>query len=121
VPEETPQSGLSDNVAGVLAYITFIPAIIFLLLEPYNKIVSVRFHAWQSILLTIAAVVIDVAFGIVLGIAMLFAGFFVYGLLWKLIDLCWLAIWLVCVVNAMNGKCFKLPILGGLAEKLANR
>ena len=28
-------SGLSDNAAGGLSYITIIPAIVFLILEPY--------------------------------------------------------------------------------------
>src|SRR5258706_16300427 len=42
-------SGLTDNVAGMLAYFTIIPAIIFLVLEPYNRSRFVRFHAWQSI------------------------------------------------------------------------
>jgi uncharacterized membrane protein len=31
----------------------------------------------------------------------------------------WLALWLVCVIQAMNGKRFRLPLLGGIAEKLA--
>jgi len=35
-PSTVSQSGLSDNAAGGLAYITVIPAIIFLILEPYN-------------------------------------------------------------------------------------
>ena len=39
--------GMADNVAGMLAYITIIPAIIFLVMEPYNKNRFVRFHAWQ--------------------------------------------------------------------------
>jgi hypothetical protein len=29
--------GLTDNVAGALAYVTIIPAIVFLVLEPYNR------------------------------------------------------------------------------------
>ena len=55
VPPQAAQSGLSDNAAGALAYITIIPAIIFLLVEPYNKNSFVRFHAWQCIFLGIAA------------------------------------------------------------------
>jgi uncharacterized membrane protein len=119
MPEETPQTGLSDNAAGALAYFTPIPAIIFLLVAPYNQKSSIRFHAWQSILLFLAAVVIDIALGIVLGVTLLFLGFFVYGLIWRLIELCWLAIWLVPVINAFNGKLFKLPVIGDLSEKLA--
>ena len=30
-------SGLTDNAAGAIAYLTIVPAIIFLLIEPYNK------------------------------------------------------------------------------------
>ena len=53
------QSGLSNNAAGALAYVTIIPAIIFLIIEPYNRNSFVRFHAWQSIFLGIAAFAID--------------------------------------------------------------
>ncbi len=50
-PPQPAQSGLSDNAAGALAYVTIIPAIIFLIVEPYNKNSYIRFHAWQSHLL----------------------------------------------------------------------
>jgi hypothetical protein len=60
VSEETPQSGLSDNAAGGLAYITIIPAIVFLIVAPFNKNSYVRFHSWQSIFLAIAWVAADV-------------------------------------------------------------
>jgi len=52
-------SGLTDNAACGLAYVTFIPAIIFLIVEPYNRSPNVRFHSWQSIFLAIAWVVVD--------------------------------------------------------------
>jgi len=50
---EPNQSGLSDNAAGALAYVTIIPAIIFLIVEPFNKNSYVRFHSWQSIFLVL--------------------------------------------------------------------
>jgi uncharacterized membrane protein len=115
-PSVPPQSGLSDNAAGALAYFTFIPAVIFLIVEPYNKKSFVRFHAWQSILLTIAAIVINAILGIILGLA-IFLPILLHGFLWSLIQLAWLAIWLICVINAFNGKRIKLPIIGDLAEK----
>src|SRR4051794_31458654 len=43
-------SGLNDNVAGLLAYLA-LPAIIFLVLEPFNKNKFVRFHAFQGLFL----------------------------------------------------------------------
>jgi hypothetical protein len=50
--------GLSENAAAAIAYLTIIPAIIFLVLEPYNKMPLVRFHSWQSIGLGVAAFLI---------------------------------------------------------------
>ena len=58
--EETVQSGLSDNAASGLAYFTLIPAIIFLVVAPYNQKANIRFHCWQSIFLGIACIVVDV-------------------------------------------------------------
>jgi len=58
--ESTP-TGLSDNSAGALAYVTFIPAIVFLAMPPYNQSPYVRFHAWQSIFLFVAWIVLWIA------------------------------------------------------------
>jgi zinc ribbon protein len=49
-----PVGGISDNIAGMLAYVTIVPAIIFLVMEPYNRSHFVRFHSFQSIFLHIA-------------------------------------------------------------------
>lgn len=46
-PAQAATGGLTDNVAGMLAYVTIIPAIIFLIMEPYNRSRFVRFHAFQ--------------------------------------------------------------------------
>jgi len=40
---------MTDNVAGALAYVTFIPAIVFLVLEPYSKNRFIRFHSFQCL------------------------------------------------------------------------
>ena len=45
MPEETAQTGLSDNAASGLAYLTIIPAIIFLVVAPYNQNSTIRFHS----------------------------------------------------------------------------
>ena len=50
--------GMTDNVVGMLCYITIIPAIIFLVMEPYNKSRFVRFHAFQMIFFSVAMIVI---------------------------------------------------------------
>src|SRR5215471_16144236 len=57
--------GLTDNVAGMLAYITIIPPIIFLVVEPYNKSRFIRFHSFQSIFFAVAWTVIWIALSFV--------------------------------------------------------
>jgi uncharacterized membrane protein len=112
-------SGLTDNAAAALAYVTFIPAIIFLMVPPYNQSSNVRFHAWQSILLTVAVVIVDIVLGIFLGIAAFFLPWFLNRMIWGLLELGWFALWLACVFNAYNGKRFNLPIIGVIAAKQA--
>jgi uncharacterized membrane protein len=115
---DTTQSGLSDNAIGAIAYITFVPAIVFLVLPPYNTSSFVRFHCWQSIFLNIAAFVVSVGLSILMMMTVFIVPF-AFLILSRLIWLCWVLLWVLCVVNAVNGKRFKLPILGQLAEKQA--
>jgi uncharacterized membrane protein len=108
-PPPPAQSGLSDNAAGALAYVTVIPAIIFLVAEPYNKNPYIKFHAWQNIFLSICCF----AIGIIAVIPIL-------GWLIALVGMPVLLIcWIICLINALQGKRFKLPIIGNLAEKQA--
>ncbi len=116
-PSTVSQSGLSDSAAGGLAYITVIPAIIFLIVEPYNRSSFVRFHAWQCIFLTIGCVVIDVALTFLIRLP--FLGFLTL-LIWPLVGLAFFIVWILAIIKAFNGQRFKLPIVGDLAEKQAN-
>jgi uncharacterized membrane protein len=115
---ETNQTGLTDNAAGALAYITIVPAIVFLVLPPYNASPYVRFHAWQSIFLNLAAIVIGIAFSFLTVFGWMF-GFYFFYLLTRLIWLAWFVIWLIVLLKALNGQRYKLPIIGDLAEKQA--
>lgn len=119
-PHITSKSGLSENVTGAIAYITFIPALLFLLIEPYNKNAFVRFHAFQSLLLCLAAVVIDVALSVVLALVPVFVPFLHFAL-WQIVQLFWLAVWIVCIVGAYNGRRTKLPVIGLIAEQQSVR
>jgi len=116
-PSTVSQSGLSDNAAGGLAYITIIPAIIFLIVEPFNRNSFVRFHAWQCIFLTIGCIVIDVALTFLTHLP--FLGFMTL-LIWPLVGLAFFIVWILALIKAFNGQRFKLPIIGDLAEKQAN-
>ena len=118
VTYSTPSStgGLSDNVAGALAYVTIIPAIIFLVLEPFNRSRFVRFHSFQSLFFSLAWFVLSIGLNIVAHIP-------IFGwltlLLWPLVGLAGLIIWLVLVLKAFQGQMFKLPVIGDMAEKQA--
>jgi uncharacterized membrane protein len=115
---ETNPSGLSDHAVGALAYITIVPAIVFLVLPPYNASSYVRFHAWQSIFLNLAAIVFWAALSFLTIFGLMFGTYFML-LLTRLIWLGWFALWLVCVLKALNGQRFKVPVIGDLAQKQA--
>jgi uncharacterized membrane protein len=113
-------TGLPDNAAGAIAYLTVIPAIIFLIVEPYNKNSFVRFNSWQCIFLCCAAIAVNIALGMLLAIVTFMFPFAIFaGFLWPLVGLFWVAVVIVCALNAYQGKRFKLPIIGALAEKQA--
>jgi uncharacterized membrane protein len=95
---------------------TFIPAVIFLVMAPYNQSREVRFHSWQSIFLTIGAVCIDILFMILRMLP--FIGL-LFGFLFVLVWVGLFILWLVVVINAFNGKRFSIPFIGDLAAKQA--
>jgi uncharacterized membrane protein len=111
----TPAAPIAENVAGMLAYFTIIPAIIFLLIEPYNRNRFVRFHSFQCLFTAGALIVLHFGLSIV-GYALPFLMLAVYSLL----GLAELALWLLLVIKAYQHEMFKLPIVGDLAEKQAN-
>jgi uncharacterized membrane protein len=115
---DTTQTGISDNAAGALAYMTFVPAIVFLVMPPYNKSPYVRFHAWQSILLTVAAVALYIVLAI-LGRVPFFGLLIIPVML--IADLGLFILWLVVVLKAINGHKFRIPIIGAFAESQANK
>jgi uncharacterized membrane protein len=110
----TITTGLTDNLAGALAYVTILPAIGFLLLEPYNKNRFVRFHSFQCIFLNIGWIILWLAVSVVRSVP--FIGWAAYLFL----PLLGLALWIVLIIKAYQGQTFKLPVIGDLAEKQAN-
>ncbi|MGA2674650.1 MAG: hypothetical protein ABSE99_15640 [Terracidiphilus sp.] len=112
-------SGLSDNAAGGFAYITIIPAIVFLIVEPFKRSSYVRFHAWQSIFFFVAWAVAHILVEVVQNLVPTVV--FLTLTLWQFVDLAFFVVLVIVFVSAFNGKRFKLPILGGLAERQASR
>ncbi len=113
----TAGGGLTDNMAGALAYVTIIPAIVFLVLEPYSKKRFIRFHSFQCIFFAVAWTVLWIALRIIVQIPILG---WATVLLWPLVSLAGLIIWVILVLKAYQGQTFKLPVIGDMAEKQAN-
>jgi uncharacterized membrane protein len=110
-------AGMTDNVTGMLAYFTFIPAIIFLVTAPYNKSRFIRFHSFQCIFFTVAMVILWFLF-LILDIipGLIFIMFPVHMIIW----LGAFVLWIILVIKANQGQMWKLPVIGDMAEKQAN-
>jgi uncharacterized membrane protein len=109
-PQPVAASGLADNVAGALAYITIIPAILFLVMEPYNRRPFIRFHAFQSLGIAVCWFAVSLVFVIpILGWIVGFVGLIVL-----------FCAWVLCIVKAYGGVMYKLPIIGNYVENMAN-
>jgi uncharacterized membrane protein len=123
-------TGLDENIAALLTYILgWVSGLIFFLIEKDSKLV--RFHAMQSILLSVLALIVCIAgwivtFVLVLILAQLadvmgaVAGL-VATLVWLVIGAALLIAVIMCLVKAYQGQFFKLPVIGNLAEKIVNK
>ncbi|HUJ95451.1 MAG TPA: DUF4870 domain-containing protein [Terriglobales bacterium] len=109
--------GLTDNVAGLLAYITIIPSIVFLVVEPYNKNRFIRFHSFQNLFFFLAIIILQIGLS-VLGVVpgLIFITLPLHGVVW----LGSVVVWVILLIKAGQGQMFKLPIIGDMAEKQAN-
>jgi uncharacterized membrane protein len=113
-----PGQGLPPNTAAALSYITFIPAIIFLVLDPYKRSSFVRFHAWQCIVLTGVSVAISIIF-MVLGFLPLHFIWLLMMLAHTAINLAIFIFWLIAIIKASKGERYHIPVVGGIAENFA--
>jgi uncharacterized membrane protein len=117
------KQGLSDNSIGALAYFTPIPAIFFLAIRRYNKRPYVRFHSWQSLVFCAFVFIFSYVLDFVLPYTLALDPHLLFGIKW-LVVLIWVAIfliWLWCVICALNGKRYKLPVIGDWADEQAYR
>ena len=108
------KSGISENSIAALSYISFLPAVVFLMVPRYKKNSYIRFHAWQSIELSVLTVIATYA----VGISLLYGPLVYMGVTW----LTWVAsamVWMATGVQALHGKRARLPLIGAWAERLA--
>jgi uncharacterized membrane protein len=116
-----PAKAPIDRLLGAVAYVAIVPAMVLLLVPAGRSRPFVRFHAWQSVLLAVAACVLALA------LRMLFLVFSVlpfggFLLAWLLVGVGGIAIailWVALVVKATLGDRYELPLVGPWAVKLA--
>jgi uncharacterized membrane protein len=110
--------GLDPNIAAFLSYLfSPISALIIFLMEKQNRFV--RFHAMQALLSAATVIVIEVVLSVLNHIP--FVDILSVFLLGPLVGLAIFVIWIVLMVNAFQGKYFKLPVIGDYAEKYSNQ
>ncbi len=109
---------LPETLAGALAYF-LLPAIVFLLVEPYNKNRFVRFHSFQCLGVCLAGVVVGALLRVV-GFVLFFIPAIGHMLVWlfsMVVSLAFIAVWFLLVAKALQGEMFKLPLVGDFAEQ----
>ncbi len=119
-PGQPTSSGLDPKLAGLLCYILgIVTGLIFFLIEKTNPVV--RFHAAQSIVFSVATIVLWIALFVISII--LYQISWALGNLFNLLTLLvWLGlfiVWIVLLIKGYSGQKWKLPVLGDFAEKLA--
>jgi uncharacterized membrane protein len=111
---------MNDNVASALCYVLgFITGILFLLLEPYNRNRTVRFHAFQSIFLSVAVFILWIAVRIFVSLVAALIGWWVAGTILFFFGIACLALWVAMIVTTIQGRSLTLPVVGQLAQQQA--
>jgi len=116
-------AGLTPNIAAALAYLGgLVTGIVFLVIQPWSQNSFVRFHAFQSIFLSIAYIVFFAVWSALFG-TMYYGGI---GFIWSfaaliltLVRLAFFLLWLFLMFKAYQNERFSLPVIGPLAAKQA--
>lgn len=104
---KTTSSGLDENLAACLSYpLGFVSGLIFLIIEKDNRFV--KFHALQSIFVSLALFILSFIVGAIP----------IIGILISIFSTPIIIIFLVILAyKAYKGEWVKVPIVGDLAEK----
>ena len=118
--------GISPRTASILCYIPimgWIPAVIALASRRFRQDTAVRFHAFQGIYLFVVWLIVDWILGPVASVSMWrgwarswqtgIPTFTLVGALKAAV----MVAWIFMLVKTSKGEQYRLPILGGLAER----
>ena len=120
VPVQAGASGLTSNLAAALSYVLgLITGVVFLVLEPYKHDRFVRFHAMQSVLFCVAAIVFSIAWTILVNIMVSVSGWTALVLtpIGLVISLGFFVFWLFLMYQAYSRREFRIPFIGAIAAK----
>ena len=124
IPAGAAGAGLSSNVAAALSYLAgFITGIIFLVVEPYRRDQFVRFHALQSIGFSVAIVILEIVWSLIVSVGFLSFGFLfaIVGLVGFVIWLAVIGFWLFLMYKAYSNETYMIPAIGEWASKQAEK
>jgi len=118
-PAVSSQTGMSENVAGLLCYLLgWITGLIFYLID---KRPFVRFHAAQSIVVFGGLNILSYVLGMFLGVSALAHGWTGVGagfVLIHLLHLLTFILWIFLMVKAYQGEKFRVPFAADLADQI---
>ena len=110
--------GMDQKTASWFAYIlSIISGVILLATEKEDK--TVRTHAWQSVVLGCFFVAVYIVLGILAAIffnpwnvvAYAMGAFSIWGFLYLIAGLGWIVITVICILKALQGDIFKIPVI----------
>jgi uncharacterized membrane protein len=127
--------GLDNNIGALLCYlgnlvcmIGLIYSIIVIVQDKTNKLP--RFHAWQSVLLSVVPIAVMIVYFILaaIGVAIDSAlGVPIFSiiamLLYFVLLLAFLGMFvfmIIAAIKAFNGEIYKIPVIGNMAEKYSS-
>jgi len=116
--------GLAPNVAGLLCYVPCCVGLVFSVVAAIVEKQSrfVRFHAFQSLLVHAAAIVLGIGLNLS-QVALGFAGLGFVGLLLSLVGMvvgvAFIGLTIFMMIKANAGEELELPVVGPLARQWA--
>ena len=115
----SPTAGLDENVAGLLCYILgWITGLIFFLID---KRPFVRFHAAQSIGMSIGLFAVYLIIGVLFTMLHFMSMGFLALAIYPLLALLVFVLWIFMMYKAYQHEEFKLPFIGDIAKNMAGK
>jgi uncharacterized membrane protein len=110
---------LEENVAGLLCYVLgWVTGLIFFLID---KRPFVRFHAIQSIGMSIALFAVYLVIGVLFTMLHFMSMGFLALAIYPLLGLLVFALWIFMMYKAYQHEKFMLPIIGPIAANMAGK